>query len=170
MKVFNDLKGELFITSDEHYGHYNILEFCDRPYENTTDMDNGLITNHNSIVSENDTTIHLGDFIWKGYKFEEIINQLNGFHIFIKGNHDHSYPKPTKGHKYQVLENQILEFEYMKKRFVACHYPLYEWNGSFRGSKHFYGHSHKERQIKNAYHVGVDTNEYLPINLKTFLT
>lgn len=173
MYKFND-KNKLFITSDEHYGHYNIIRMANRPYDSVEKMDRELINNHNSIVSEDDTTIHLGDFIWKGHKFDDIVFQLNGFHIFIKGNHDHEYPSESYAKnnyfKYKILNNQIFEFEYMKKKFVACHYPIYqnEWNGGYRNSIHFYGHTHRDLELNNAFHVGVDTNEWKPINLTNF--
>lgn len=146
---------------------------CDRPYTTVEEMNRALIDNHNAIVTEDDITIHLGDFVWKGLTFDDIVYQLNGFHIFVKGNHDHSYP--TAGHaiknyfKYEILENQIFEFEYLKKRFVACHYPFYpqEWNGGYRNIKHLYGHVHKKlASLENiAYHVGVDTNDWKPVDL-----
>lgn len=164
----------LFITSDEHYGHLNIIDMCRRPYANVEEMNNALIDNHNSLVTEDDLTIHLGDFIWKGVAFDDIVYQLKGYHIFVKGNHDKAYP--TQKHakenyfKYEILENQIFEFEYLKQRFVACHYPLLEWNGSFRNSVHFYGHTHRVANFeKNSYHVGVDTNSWKPVNLKNFI-
>jgi calcineurin-like phosphoesterase family protein len=145
---------------------------CDRPYRNVEEMNIALINNHNSIVTEDDITIHLGDFIWKSVGFDDIVYQLNGTHIFIKGNHDKSYPSQEYAHihrhKYSIRENQIFEFEYLKRRFVACHYPMVEWNGSFHNSIHLYGHTHRDLNYAvNSYHVGVDTNEWKPINLKT---
>jgi calcineurin-like phosphoesterase family protein len=169
-----DKEQKLFITSDEHYGHFNMIRICDRPYTSVGDMDQALIHNHNSIVSNDDITIHLGDFIWKGHNFNHIVYQLNGFHIFIRGNHDHSYPSKqiadTNTDKYVILENQIFEFEYLKKYFVACHYPMIEWNQSFRGSVHLYGHTHKVVEgSKNSYHVGVDTNNWQPVEVSKFV-
>jgi calcineurin-like phosphoesterase family protein len=150
---------------------------CNRPYRNVEEMNIALINNHNSIVTEEDITIHLGDFIWKGLNFDDIVYQLNGFHIFVKGNHDKAYPNKTialKNYfKYEIKENQIFEFEYLNKRFVACHYPFYpqEWNGGYRNIMHFYGHVHKElASLENiAYHVGVDTNNWHPVNVKNFI-
>lgn len=164
---------KLFITSDEHYSHRNIIKLCNRPYESIIEMNEDIINRHNSEVDENSITIHLGDFMWKGGKsdFENLVKRLNGYHIFIKGNHDHAYPSPCKKEKYEILENQIFEFMYGKHRIVACHYPLYEWNGMYKGSFHFYGHTHKtiprpETGIR--IHAGVDSNEYYPFSVSIF--
>lgn len=166
-------KKNLFIVSDEHYEHQGIINLCKRPFYNVEEMNATIIENHNAFVSEDDVTIHLGDFIWKGLNFDDVVYQLKGFHIFLKGNHDHAYPQQSHAKKnyfkYEILDNQIFEFEYLKKRFVACHYPMYEWNGSFRGSIHLYGHTHKELNLTNAHHVGVDTNNFIPVNLKKFI-
>lgn len=170
---FNNVEN-LFITSDEHYNHFNIIKMCNRPYYSVDEMNEALINNHNCIVGDDDITIHLGDFIWKGLKFDDIVYQLNGYHIFIKGNHDHAYPSPRKDAKYEILENQILEFKYLKKRFVACHYPFYprEWNGGYHRYINLYGHTHRRIEaVDNAggYHVGVDTNDWKPVNLNKFI-
>ncbi len=167
MRNIDITSGNLFITSDEHYNHYNIIGLCSRPYSNIQEMNEALVTNHNNVVTEEDITIHLGDFIWKGLKFDDIVYQLNGYHIFVKGNHDHSYPSSKRNYKYEILENQIFEFIYLGKKYVSCHYPLVEWNGSFHNNIHFYGHTHKvAHHHNNAYHVGVDTNNWTPVNIK----
>ncbi len=60
-----------------------------RPWKTLEEMNEGLITNHNSIVKPEDICIHLGDLVM-GKKFEnvpKIIPRLNGSHILIPGNH-----------------------------------------------------------------------------------
>jgi len=158
----------IFITSDEHYGHHNMIRLCNRPFSDATEMDIALIDNHNNVVGHSDTTIHLGDFVWKG-DFMNIVNSLNGTHIFIRGNHDHLMSSAMETSKYTVLNNQIYEFRENKKHFVCCHYPILEWNGFYKGAVHLYGHTHKELGYnKNASHVGVDGNNWTPININTF--
>lgn len=173
MRKFKDSQN-VFITSDQHFGHYNIISFAKRPCKNVAEMNETLIKNHNSVVTNDDVTIHLGDFIWSGSKFDDIVFQLNGFHIFLRGNHDGSYP--THSHafehsfKYEILHNQIFEFIYKNFKYVASHYPIYEWNGYYQDVLHFYGHTHKELDYdENAFHVGVDGNNLTPINLNSFL-
>lgn len=79
----------IFFTSDMHFGHFNIIEFCDRPFESVAEMDSTLISNWNSVVGPNDLVYHLGDFVFKGKNSVNYIeSQLNGKLIHIRGNHD----------------------------------------------------------------------------------
>lgn len=80
---------EIYVIADTHFYHNNILQYCNRPFENVEEMNNFMINKWNSIVKENDIVLHLGDFGF-GSK-EQLINichQLNGYKILLKGNHD----------------------------------------------------------------------------------
>ncbi len=77
-----------FIISDTHFGHSNIIKYCNRPYKDVHEMNNALIINWNSVVSDNDIVIHCGDIGFGKDQFMEMVNQLNGYKIVIKGNHD----------------------------------------------------------------------------------
>lgn len=79
----------LWFTSDTHFGHKHILEFCHRPFSSVEEHDQTLISNWNNLISPDDTVFHLGDFGFGGYPFWKTIReQLNGHIILIKGNHD----------------------------------------------------------------------------------
>ena len=79
----------LWLTSDTHFCHENILRFCKRPFSSIEEHDKVLIDNWNSVIDPEDTVFHLGDFCFGGYpKWIAIREQLNGHIILIKGNHD----------------------------------------------------------------------------------
>jgi len=58
---------EIFLISDTHFGHGNILTFKDksgqpiRPYKTLEEMDEALIDNWNKVVKPTDKIYHLGD-------------------------------------------------------------------------------------------------------------
>jgi len=55
----------IWITSDQHYGHANILHYAIRPFENVQEMDRELIRRHNEVVQSKDTVYIVGDFTLK---------------------------------------------------------------------------------------------------------
>src|SRR3990167_104024 len=78
-----------WFTADTHFGHSNILKYCERPFSNIEKHDQILIDNWNSCVRTGDLVYHLGDFAMasKG-RLKSIIERLNGEIILILGNHD----------------------------------------------------------------------------------
>ena len=49
-------------TANEHYGHANIIRYCNRPFTSVDEMDTEIIQRHNEIVKPKDVVIHAGDF------------------------------------------------------------------------------------------------------------
>lgn len=149
-----------FFTADEHYGHKKTIEYSNRPFITIEEMDQTLITNHNEIVTENDITIHAGDFtLWKNIQgiYEKYINQLNGKHVFLKGSHDYW----LKWHKSQQIWEQIIDKHY----FVVCHYAMKTWARSHYNSFQLFGHSHGRLEPTGKQHdIGVDNNNFYPVS------
>jgi len=79
----------IWFTSDQHFGHENVLKFCDRPFKTIEQMHRELIKRYNNCVGKNDICYFLGDVgMGKYEELKDIINQLNGTKILISGNHD----------------------------------------------------------------------------------
>jgi len=153
-----------FLTADEHYGHANIINYSKRPFNSTEEMDAVLIENNNRVVKDTDTVYHLGDFTLRGTKeAKNYIKKLKGNHIFLRGSHDYWAEKENLPY--------IIEVELYNKYIVLCHYAMKSWPRSFHGSLHAYGHSHgkMERYNEHAYDVGVDCNEFAPVEVKSFI-
>ena len=80
---------KIFFTSDHHFGHKNIIKFCNRPFESIDEMNEELISRWNAKVGPNDEVYHLGDFaLCTTNEFTDIIGRLNGIIYLIGGNHD----------------------------------------------------------------------------------
>ena len=84
-----------FFTSDTHFGHKNIIEYCQRPFKSVEEMNEKIIENWNKVVSPEDTVFHLGDFVFRGKK-REFLHKLNGKVIWLKGNHDSRNDTPIR--------------------------------------------------------------------------
>jgi calcineurin-like phosphoesterase family protein len=161
----------MFITADHHFGHYNIIRHCNRPFKTAEEMDDCLIANWNSAVSKNDIVWHLGDIIFRSARDPEYyISALNGKISIIFGNHDHKVARRYESWFWEKYD--LHEFNYNKKRIILCHYPLARWNGKNHGSIHFHGHSHGKYFAPGQLilDVGVDCHNYKPIPLDTAIS
>lgn len=149
-----------WFTADEHYGHKKIIEYCNRPFKSVEEMDETLINNHNSIVKNDDITIHAGDFtLLKNRRliYEKYINRLNGKHAFLRGSHD-----------YWMKKDSITRWE--KKighyYFVVDHYAMLTWARSHYNSFQLFGHSHGRLTTSAKQHdIGVDNNNFYPLSV-----
>jgi len=150
----------IFFTADEHYGHAKIIEYCNRPFKSTGEMDDIIIRNHNSVVGPNDMVIHAGDFcMHRNYDYikSRYINCLSGEHIFLKGSHDR-WLKETKA-------LQIYEITMDDNLIVICHYAMRTWAKSHFNSWHLYAHSHGRLEpIGKSWDIGVDNNGFFPLS------
>jgi len=76
----------IFFTSDHHFGHTNIIKFCNRPFANVDEMNEELIRRWNEKIAPGDEVYHLGDFaLITPEKLNEILDRLNGTIYLIAG-------------------------------------------------------------------------------------
>ena len=80
----------IWLTSDCHFSHTNILDYCSRPFSNIEEMNEHLIRKYNQFVRPDDVLYILGDIGFdKVPQIRAIIQKLNCKHvILIRGNHD----------------------------------------------------------------------------------
>lgn len=157
-----------YFTSDLHFGHANIIKYCNRPYASAESMDENLITNWNMTVQHGDKIWILGDvFFCQADRAKQILSRLNGEKHLILGNHDKMIrnQKPVQdmfAKIYPDLHQETIDGVLV----VMCHYPMLTWNRARRGSFMLHGHSHNTIAFDNQYRrldVGVDAQGYSPI-------
>lgn len=160
----------IYFTSDTHFGSQRTLELSKRPFKSVEEMDNALIQNWNSIVAENDTVYHLGDF--GNY---DMVKELNGNIIFILGNYEQK-------DKLDFFNDDDEEFEtfLLSKGFkeVWLYAGYYNDRDKLRGVRlthkpedcernrfNLFGHIHKLCMIKSyGLNVGIDCHNFKPIS------
>jgi len=103
--------GDIFLISDLHLGHANIIRYCARPFffPDIREMDHVLIKNWNYTISPANRVYYLGDLIYGrgGASAEFYRNKLRGRITFIQGNHDIRKPG---GPPQTILEHSGLRF------------------------------------------------------------
>lgn len=153
----------IYLTSDTHWGHKKILEYCSRPFSSIGEMDEKLIENWNKVVSSKDTVYHLGDFGFGKYEMLlSIFKRLKGQIIICKGNHD------TEAIKLPwVSKHDLYELKANGNVYQLCHYPLRSWNKSVHGSRMCHGHCHGTLSpLGYSCDVGVDCWDFAPVSLE----
>jgi len=149
----------IFWSADWHLFHSNVIRFNNRPFSNVQEMNETLVSNHNSKVGLKDTCIHVGDFSFgKTHETMEIVRRMNGENIFLMGSHDQWLGDRNK-------HPHIWEGMCRRQYVVACHYAMRVWPRSHYGSWMVYGHSHGNLPPEGkSWDVGVDNNGYFPVS------
>ncbi len=153
----------IFVTSDTHFNHANIIKYCNRPFSSTKEMNEELIRRWNAKVSKNDIVIHLGDFAfgrnWESIK--DIRNKLNGIIILVVGNHD--YNKAYQLGKAGII---IARGSLQIKSLILTHEPM-AIKDIPEGFINVHGHIHqRESPLGNrGINVSTEKTDYSPILL-----
>ena len=178
--------GNVYITSDTHFGHKNIVRGTTNwrtqdgeiPIDSTRDfqtieqMNERLIDGINHHVGQDDTLIMLGDVSFGGFDnigifLERLV--CHNIHLIL-GNHDHHIDNNRDYVQKRFLSVQhYLEVRINDRDFVLCHYPLQSWHGMNKGVIHLHGHVHlsENRKFGNGkkMDVGVDGNGMDPYSI-----
>lgn len=163
----------IYFISDHHWGHKNIINSCNRPFDNVHDMNVYMINQWNSIINDDDEVYHLGDLSYKmsvNHLKTNVLDNLNGKIHLIKGNHDKDKIINKIKDRFETIQDyKILDYNYNDKlyKFVLFHYPIYSWYGKYRGSIHIHGHSHdKNNDINgNIINISVENINYKPMSI-----
>lgn len=168
---------KIWITSDLHFGHANIIKFCQRPFSSVEEMDAVLIYNWNEIVGKDDIIYIVGDFTLNGPDFAaDVFSMLNGKIFVMPGSHDHRWfekqtYKSRDGHLVQHLPGlftiPVPIRDNSKMALTLCHYAMRTWPASHYGTLHVFGHSHgKLDGVGRSMDIGVDAFNYRPVDLR----
>lgn len=182
---------KVFFTADLHFGHENVIQFDNRPFETVEEMDAELIRRWNAKVGKGDLVFVLGDMIWKtrNSDAETLIRSLNGQIVLIKGNHDrflHNAKAKNALAGVKDYDDICVNLEDgTDRRVVLCHYYIPLYNGHRWQAVHLHGHSHNseeyliEESIKQklrddgfetrSYNVGCMHWNYEPVTLDEIL-
>lgn len=152
----------IWLISDTHFNHSNIIKYCDRPYKNTSEMDWDMVEKWNSVVKPNDHVYHLGDVYMKASKgyIENLLSNLNGKKRLILGNHDNGKDQILLKHFEKIMLWRNFD------KIVLSHIPLRQ--ESIPGDRlNVHGHIHRNKSPDGPYKcVCVEQINYTPINLE----
>lgn len=163
----------IYFISDTHFYHSNIIKYCNRPFKDVNEMNETIINSWNSVVKNDDTVYHLGDFcLSSDDEIKSIFNMLNGNKILIRGNHDRKLVKFYEEIGFKVLTHAPIILDEYKK--MLSHVPLPDAKIK-AGDINLHGHIHNKK-ISDDYpknysedkhiNLSVDVINYNPISIE----
>ena len=152
----------IWVISDTHFGHENIIKYCNRPFKSLEEMHEYIIDKWNSVVKDGDKVYHLGDvyFSDKG----KILHKLKGQKRLILGNHDNA-----KDNYIQKFFKKILMWRMFPEfGLLLTHVPVYDKIFNDKVRKNIHGHIHNNNYIVDERYknVSVEVIDYTPINIE----
>lgn len=178
---------ELWLTSDLHIGHVNIIAYTGRPFAGVDEMDEWLVTAWNEVVGVDDTVWVIGD-VCMGQIDRSLarVSQLHGTRRLVSGNHDRTFrksgiPQPTWEAAYRAagfasIHHGTIEIDIgLTAPTLACHFPYSgdshagdrypEHRPIDNGAPLLHGHTHGAwMQHRSMIDVGVDTWAGRPVS------
>lgn len=164
----------VYIYSDLHLGHANIIKYCNRPFNSVEEMDATILSGLD-VLKPGDSLYFLGDLGLQPRNRIEYLQKVRdkgAMFFWILGNHDHRVTEEEKDLAFLVIPG-YMDTHLYNNPVTLCHYPMLSWNRSHYGAYQFYGHHHtdvshmtKGRQMN----VCVDvTGQYAPLPMKPLL-
>jgi len=185
-----ELTPDTWIISDTHFGHDNIVKFCNRPQ----DHDSLMWRNWHDRIKSGDVVFHLGDIqTWKrpkAFDWQPKLAKLPGEKHYLKGNHDKVVPwgwtkigdllgefieedVTRDGVPYtNNVRNYGFYQDFNGRRVLFSHYPdawLLDWDINIHGHIHNNPYSPKIDQTRDYRNVSVEVMNYRPVRLAEIL-
>ncbi|MHB1485325.1 MAG: metallophosphoesterase [Saccharofermentanales bacterium] len=164
----------IYFTSDLHLGHANIIKLCNRPFSDLDEMNETLISNWNSRVTNGDKVYIVGDLIFRSsIRPETYLDRLKGKKHLILGNHDKSWINKIDTSKYFISVGNMQSIGDGKRKIILCHYPMMSWESMSKPSYLIFGHMHNNtkanywellKSMPCALNAGVEINNYVPVS------
>lgn len=183
-----------FIIGDTHFHHMNIIKYCNRPWNSGKDengnliitdddvsrMNEALINNWNSVVTDSDTVIVDGDFaLGNPKKIPSIASRLNGHKWIVLGNHDFFYINDKTKYRdcldffYKAGFERVYDHPIILDKFLIVSHEPIEWINSNSVYGNIYAHVHDNPMFKdytsNTFCCSAERIGYTPIRISEIL-
>ena len=151
----------IFVISDTHFGHANIIKYCNRPFSTSDEMTSTLVENWNKVVKDGDIVYHLGD-VYLGAA-GQVLHALNGHKRLVLGNHDNGKDQYLQRYFQKILAWRMFpEFG-----LLLTHVPVHDGTFSEKVQRNVHGHIHQKIIPDKRYrNVSVEQTNYTPIPIE----
>jgi calcineurin-like phosphoesterase family protein len=160
------LKRNIFLISDTHFDHTNIIKYCNRPFKSTSEMNKIMLNNWNKTINNRDIVFFLGDMrCGRNSRSTDFwLKRLNGKIYFLNNTHD------TKSRITKYYDKLIIH--YKDKKFLLVHDPKdipKDWNEWTICGHHHNNYPNKFPLINGKtkmINVGVELINYMPLSIE----
>lgn len=157
-----------WVTSDLHFRHNNIIRYCNRPWSNVDEMNEGLIERWNASVSNDQSVIIVGDvaLVSSATSCEQVVGflkRLNGRKTLVKGNHDTKLRIFQEAGFEKVVDHLVID------NVLIVHHPpdscikTRKLITQFDPELIVHGHHHHESGGNRLLNVCVDIHDWKPV-------
>lgn len=170
-----NVNNKLWLISDTHFGHSNIVKFQQRPASHEVIM----LSEWVRLVRENDQILHMGDVVMgkqgNPKKWAALISRMPGEKFLILGNHD----KQNLTLYTDVMGFKIVK-PFVRNGFAFTHEPIsidfplksdVGWHTNIHGHTHgnFINPDHDGLIYENKHYINVcvEVTNFKPVQLGT---
>ena len=175
-------------TSDHHFGHANIIKYCNRPFASADEMNKAMVDRWNDLVADGDEVWIVGDLVLGQLtvNLSAHVWWLKGRQILVPGNHDSCWQGHNKA-KRQItcyldlggisrIVDDPAPVVIAGQKVQISHFPydpgepdrpakFAQWRPKDVGGWLLCGHTHNNwRQNGRQINVGVDAWNFAPVS------
>lgn len=164
-----------FYTADPHFGHENIIQYCDRSFGSVEEMDEAILEAWQQSLTVDDVLYILGDIGGPPTSTEyarSLLAECPATVQWIRGNHDRdSWSDALEPEASFLGDRMEIRTDCSDPRddhpvfLVLDHYPMASWNRYYHGAVQLHGHVHGRLNNDGIrrFDVGVDSAGIEPV-------
>lgn len=162
---------KVWVWSDLHFWHKNIIRFSQRPYDDLEQMHEHLLLNHNELVGPDDIVIWGGDVGFGGTGvINEMLAEYNGYKILIAGNHDFNGKKFRKLAFDETHLAYAIEVPEQGVSMFFTHYPMHNIPKPWVNVHgHLHGFPNPVSEHPRHLNINCEVQGYKPVALETIV-
>jgi calcineurin-like phosphoesterase family protein len=173
MWVESALSGDrrVWVWSDQHFGHFNIIRYTDRPFHATEEMNETMYANYLARVQPDDLVLFGGDVSFGALEIaRERLRALPGEKILVLGNHEFDGGGFRKHHVFDVTTMSfVFSHPHTQASVLVTHVPVDDALLP-KGVINLHGHTHRHTCGPRHINMSVEHMDFGPMLLSDLLT
>ena len=161
---------KVWVWSDQHFGHFNIIRYTDRPFEATEQMNESMYANYLARVGEDDLVLFGGDVSFGALEpVRARLQALPGEKILVLGNHEFDGGGYRKHHVFDwTMMSFVFRAPISGQSVLVTHVPVDE-HFLPKNTVNLHGHTHRHTIGPRHVNMSVEHMDFGPMLLSDLL-